>query len=186
MSQQVKEVLQKLSVVDPETFKEFRALISDVGIMNSELVNAGTCLPAFGMISLRTLRAEQNWTAYLEHLVHESAHHYLYAVWTTEDLILNEDTARYKSPLRTEPRPLSGIYHAMFVLARTIRAIRLFQRCGEYGPEIRHVATQYNNAKNPASFEDKFCEAAEVIEQNAALSSLGGSIYGSCRQMINL
>lgn len=53
-----------------------------------------------------------------ETLVHESAHSLLFSLSCNDYRVLNPSTELHKSPLRIDPRPLDGIYHAAFVLAR--------------------------------------------------------------------
>jgi len=40
-----------------------------------------------------------------------------------DPLVLNADTERYSAPIRPDPRPLFGIFHATFVLARMYRVL---------------------------------------------------------------
>lgn len=56
--------------------------------------------------------------AMAEVIAHESAHSLLFGFCTDAPLVLNDDAELYPSPLRTDPRPMDGIYHATFVSAR--------------------------------------------------------------------
>jgi hypothetical protein len=51
-------------------------------------------------------------------LVHESSHVLLFGVAAEEPLTRNPGTERYASPLRPDPRPIDGIFHACFVTTR--------------------------------------------------------------------
>jgi HEXXH motif-containing protein len=51
-------------------------------------------------------------------LVHEAAHQLLFGVALDEPLVENAIEERYGSPLRKDPRPMDGIFHATFVCAR--------------------------------------------------------------------
>lgn len=178
-------VLEKLALVDPDTFDEVMTYVSNIALIDSGFINAGTTFQAFGRLYLACLRDRQDWTAYLEHVVHESAHHHLFAIWSQNSIVTNESTGYFKSPLRAEPRPLSAIYHAMFVLGRTIHTLNLFKET-EHCKEIAAMRTQYNNAKNPASFEKKFIDAAEVIDKHAELTAIGKSLFVSTRELVSL
>jgi len=179
------EVLRRIRYLDQPTLEEFRFYVANLSLFRSGFINAGTTFQAFGRLYLACLRTDQDWTTYLEHVVHETAHHHLFAVWSQHSMIENEADGFYKSPLRIEPRPLSGIFHAMFVLGRTIRAINIFKQ-SEYAKEVSTMRTQYNNAKNPASFERKFVDAATVIETHAILTPIGQAIFASTREMVSL
>jgi hypothetical protein len=65
-----------------------------------------------------------------ETLAHESAHCSLFAMSPRTFFVRNPDDDRYVSPLRYDPRPLDGIYHATFVLGRMHYAINEMQQSG--------------------------------------------------------
>lgn len=173
MASIVEDVLAKLNYHDPETAGEILALVSDIVIIQSQHINAGTCFKAYGLLYLNVMRPGQQWTTYLENIVHEAAHHLLFAFWTVDRIIQSDGNRLYRSPLRTEPRPMSGIYHAMFVLARTIRVLRLFKAIPTFADAISQMSTGYNQAKNPASLEDKFFDTVDTIRKNAHLTDFG-------------
>ena len=56
--------------------------------------------------------------AVAEVLAHESAHALLFGLCVDEALVENDPRERYASPLRLDPRPMDGIFHATFVSAR--------------------------------------------------------------------
>jgi HEXXH motif-containing protein len=180
----VHSTLRLLKEVDPLSCDELLVLVGDIFIMCSSKLNAGTSFPAFGCVYLTALRSDQNWTAYLEHLVHEAAHHYLFALWSQAPILAFEPSDTYLSPLRTEPRPVSAIFHQMFVLARVIRTKRLFEATGRFDSDLASMRTQYQNDRSPGSFEEKFQMAAEVIEAHAKLTALGESVFRSARELV--
>ena len=53
----------------------------------------------------------------LDFLIHEQSHLYVHLINNDDPIVLNP-RERYQSPLREEKRPLIGVYHATFVLAR--------------------------------------------------------------------
>jgi HEXXH motif-containing protein len=54
----------------------------------------------------------------VEALIHEAAHHLLFGLSLDEPLVENSIEQRYGSPLRTDPRPMDGVFHATFICAR--------------------------------------------------------------------
>lgn len=74
-------------------------------------------LERYGSI-LINMRRQRTALTMAETLVHESAHSLLFALSCDDHRVLNPTSERYASPLRIDPRPLDGIYHAVFVLAR--------------------------------------------------------------------
>jgi len=179
----VSHTLAQIEALDAETYHEFRRLVSDVVIIKSEHINAGTSFRAFGVLLLRELGPERVWTTYLENLVHEAAHLHLFLIWSVDPVIENEAEQSFSSPLRPGGRPLSAIYHAMFVLARTIRAVNIFRRSEAHRADVERMSTSYNYAKNPAGFEQKFRETYETVKVNARLTPLGSRLLESCREM---
>ena len=54
----------------------------------------------------------------LEGLVHEATHLLLFGLFPAAPPVLNPVQQRFASPLRREPRPMIGVYHATLVCAR--------------------------------------------------------------------
>lgn len=53
-------------------------------------------------------------------LVHESSHQKLFYAFLDDEVVLNDPHSLYTSPLRRQERPMNGIFHATYVLARMI------------------------------------------------------------------
>lgn len=175
-----RHVFKEIARHDPDSASEFDALISEVRFLNARHLNAGSSFPIYGCIYMHTLRDDEPWTAYLEHIIHECAHHYLFALWTFDPIVLNAPTERFDSPLRIEPRPLSAIYHQMFVLSRVIRIWSIFQQSGDYGKEIYRAYTNYQNDRDGADFVEKFVQASGIIAKHARLTPFGRELFDSC------
>ena len=181
---EVDRVLALLEAHDPETRAEIETLVSDILIIESDEINAGTSFRAHGLVLLRELVEPRDWTTYLENLVHEAAHLHLFLVWTQDPIFVSDPSVRRSSPLRRGERPLSGIFHAMFVLARTIRAVRLFAEIPELAAAVENMSTAYNNLRNPAPFEQKFEQACAALA-DAELTPVGQGLLEGCRRMVH-
>ncbi|MDP9024277.1 MAG: HEXXH motif-containing putative peptide modification protein, partial [Candidatus Eremiobacteraeota bacterium] len=175
--------LERLAIVDKDLSDELEALLSEILLVESTTFNAGTSLHALGVVWMSHLKDGHTWTRYYEHLVHESAHHHLFYVLYNDPLYLNDPQERYSSPFRSEMRPISGIYHGMFVLARTLRAVRALERSAKYDSVRDAVSTSHNNAKNPSSFEEKFEDCWTVLRQHAKLTETGRAMMNGAREM---
>ena len=78
------------------------------------------------MFNIRYLKSDaQHWSRLAEHIIHEAAHNLLYQLWYQEPIITSDDGVFY-TPFRKDERPISGVYHAMFVLARTIYGLTIY------------------------------------------------------------
>jgi HEXXH motif-containing protein len=75
-----------------------------------------------------------------EVLAHESAHSLLFGFTVDEALQDNPDEELYASPLRVDPRPMDGIYHATFVSARMHWAMTRLAESGLLTEEQREKA----------------------------------------------
>lgn len=68
-------------------------------------------------------------------LVHESSHLLLFGLVGGNALSTNDPQARYTSPLRHDPRPIDGIFHAAFVSTRVTIALVALRDCGLVAPD---------------------------------------------------
>jgi HEXXH motif-containing protein len=67
-------------------------------------------------------------------LAHEAAHAHLFGLALGGRLVGNSDDDRYSSPLRSDPRPMEGIAHAVYVLGRMIFTLRALIESGALTP----------------------------------------------------
>ncbi|MEP7031031.1 MAG: HEXXH motif-containing putative peptide modification protein [Pseudolabrys sp.] len=175
--------LHELPQVDDETFRELCESVSEIMVVKAGDMNAASCFNTYGLIFVSEFEPNQSWTRYFEHIVHESAHYHVFAVCTVDPLVDEPDKARFKSPFRSEPRPAYAIYHAMFVLSRTIHVFRKMRKMTRYAADLAGVSTSYNNAGNDLSFEDKFKMTYDVLKNDVRLTDVGGRLLESCREM---
>lgn len=104
----------------------------------------------------------------LEVLVHESAHLLLYAFTQHEPLVLNDEAERYDSPLRNDPRPMEGIFHATWVSARMAYAMHTLASSRYLDAALRdqaRAATQVDLAN--------FTAGLAQVQAHARLSDTG-------------
>ncbi len=111
-----------MSSAIPELAAEFDALVSDVVMVAGDerakyQFDGGSSYMLWGGLFLN-VQSHQSEVAMVEVMAHESAHILLYGCAADEALVENEDDELYPSPLRLDPRPMDGIYHAAFVSAR--------------------------------------------------------------------
>jgi HEXXH motif-containing protein len=119
-------------------------------------------------------QAHSHWWQYVTTLVHESAHSLLFAYARTQPLVLNDMDQRYTSPLRQEPRPMDGIFHAAFVSAREAYALdQCIAALEREKVESALCQTLENELGNSVC---AFWDCCEQLEQHGRLSPLGHSI----------
>lgn len=104
--------------VDNESYRELQILTKFVVPLegNSKFIG-GSALSLYGATFLK-LQSTWSPLCFADHLIHEAAHQLLHAVQELQPLILNREQYGAQSPIRSDPRPLYGIFHATFVFLR--------------------------------------------------------------------
>lgn len=110
-----------------------------------------------------------------EALTHECAHALLTGMTGGVDVTENDPTERFKSPLRSDPRPMEGIAHATFVLARIVYVLDLLANTASLHD---HEQTQVASMK--AANLQHFRAGADVIQRSARLTREGKMIFDDC------
>ncbi|MDO6704947.1 HEXXH motif-containing putative peptide modification protein [Photobacterium sp. 1_MG-2023] len=175
--------LNKIQENTPDLYQEMSEIIDKIIVVESNGVNAGSYLNALGTFIVRTFDSEsEHWTRMLEHIVHESAHNLLYHLWYQAPLITDDD-GLYYTPFRLDRRPLSGVYHAMYVLSRTIFAFN--QLLQNDVIRVTDIKSHYNEANNHTSFQNKFFQTVEVIESSRKMTAFGNKLLDDCVQLVN-
>lgn len=106
----------------PELGGEMETLVREIVLVEGGVDTrydfaGGSCYMLWGALFLNA-GAHEHELAMMEALVHESAHCLLFGFTIDEPLTETPDNQRFDSPLRRDPRPMDGVYHATFVLAR--------------------------------------------------------------------
>ncbi|CAM2945845.1 HEXXH motif domain [Legionella steigerwaltii] len=171
------EVLKWIAEADSYFIDEINSLVSTINLVKSN-VNVGATSPKFfGAIYLSLPNnLEQLHNIFLvEHLVHETSHIYLNAVIAHDPLVLNESNERFISPIRTDLRPMLGVYHAAFVLSRVLRVFKQIQQLKLYDNErILNQSIGNLTKKYKASFD--------TVSRQAVLTQLGKQILLSTQE----
>lgn len=107
-------------------------------------------------------------------LVHEATHQVLFGLSQRQPLTENPPQERYSSPLRSDPRPMDGVYHATYVAARLALFNALLCESPALSVEERHFA----RARVP-QMRQRFEEGLSVVEQHGQLSPLGQQLIAA-------
>lgn len=115
----------------------------------------------------------------METLAHEASHSFLFGLTIEEPLVRNDDEDKYPSPLRADPRPMDGIYHAAYVSARMYYALDQARSSG--------LLDAAQLAECDARLQDSaraFRDGHAVVEQHGELTATGRAIMDdACRYM---
>ena len=173
---QIRDAFALLDAGDPELAGEIRALLREI------VLAAGTTDPKaytfdgassfmlWGAIILNVNRSDGP-LGMAQMLAHESAHNLLFGFSADAALVENSPDELFSSPLRKDPRPMDGIYHATFVTARMYRVVNELLKSG-----ILDAAT---TAKAQADLADNarlFRHGISTVEKYGKLSALGESV----------
>ncbi|MBY6046190.1 aKG-HExxH-type peptide beta-hydroxylase [Vannielia litorea] len=120
-----------------------------------------------------------NRLAMAEVLAHECAHSLLFGLTIDEPLTLNPGDARFTSPLRPDPRPMDGIYHATFVSARMAWAMEGLVASGLLSPEETEAAREA-----AASDRANFASGLSTVDAHGDLSPTGAAVLARARDWI--
>jgi HEXXH motif-containing protein len=185
---QLLEALDQLRHCAPELHGEALALIRDFVVVRAEDTaaiqsQAGSSFALWGAVMVNA-GAQGGWPNIFRIVVHETAHTLLFAIARDEPLVLNPPDETHASPLRQDPRPMDGIYHAAFVSARECLAFDSLLCRAESSGE----ASEDELCAVTAMLEDSvigFWQCAEILRSDARLSSLGAAILGECEDFMN-
>jgi hypothetical protein len=109
-------------------------------------------------------------------LVHEAAHQLLFGLSYDEPLVENPIEERYGSPLRTDPRPVDGIFHATFVCARVHYA---------YARLIQVTESTFSQAdcdlieQRLREYRGKFFDGLETLQRFGRMTANGDRILSA-------
>lgn len=164
------ELSQQLKRVDIDLYQEISTYVTRLKLFNGKAIRGATSASVFGAIYLRLPKDTENAEVYFtDHIVHEASHLHLDILLAFDKIVLNEDAEKFQAPIRIDPRPMFGIFHATFVLCRMIR---VFQRIISEKPKKEYIDRLYIIRK-------QFDQGLETIEKHAILTMKGKLIKGS-------
>ena len=160
-------------------YQEAQELVSEILLLNAKGIQAGTSANSFGMIHKNYTYMLDKITDIIDFLIHEQSHLYLHLLDNQEGLI-NNSFEKYESPLRKDPRPLIGIYHATFVLSRVLYVLySLYERnlIPESEKEYCRQLTKH--------YLERFKVGFKILETHADKTILGQSIFLSTKIILD-
>ena len=114
--------------------------------------------------------------ALVRSLTHEATHALLFGLAEAKPLTTNDPEERRSSPLRPEPRPLEGIVHATFVLARVNHILIEIARGDSLSAEERDVIGKAIDRQARL-----FRSGLATVDAHARFTPEGHAIFASCR-----
>jgi hypothetical protein len=179
--QRITEAFALMQAGDPELADEIRMLLRQIVLCGGSedpakyTFDGASSLMLWGAILLNANRRGDELDM-VQMLAHESAHNLLFGLATDEALLTNDDTERFSSPLRDDPRPLEGIYHATFVLARMHRSIKRLLDHGVLA-ETQAKRARIEMERNAVAFFGSM----KTLDAHADLTETGAAIIEGAR-----
>lgn len=75
----------------------------------------------------------------VERLVHEYAHAELFVLGQDEPLCLNSDNERHNVLIRSDPRPMNGILHSLYVVSRVAEILTKLSTTGGHEKDLAEI-----------------------------------------------
>ena len=167
-----------LAEADPALLDEIDTLGHQIVLATNASGGFGGAATVFlwGAVVLNPARVPNRVTL-IEGLAHETAHALLFGMTLGADLTTNDPTERYVSPLRRDPRPIEGIVHATYVLARMNYALMALRE-GTGLSESEQMLIADKLERNHASYK----AGLGVVLAHARFTPEGASIFDACRE----
>lgn len=121
--------LNALHACAPDWYAELaliagQVLYADVADPTISGFGGVSAFDAFGAVVMNPNLHTSPARALME-IVHESSHQHMFLFHLDDPILNNDGVAAYSSPLRQEPRPMEGIFHAAWVSARMALAAKV-------------------------------------------------------------
>jgi HEXXH motif-containing protein len=165
----------------PDLAGEIRRLVREIVFVASDLgsgkqvFQGGSTFYLWGALFLNARRHPDRVTM-AEGLTHEAAHSLLLGYTLGAPLVENDPTERFPSPLRDDLRPMDGIVHATYVLARMHYCI---ERLLASGALTNAERVQLEAAKKQRSAE--YFDGLNVIASHARFTEPGTAIFAGAQ-----
>lgn len=173
---QIRDAFALMDAGDSTLAAEIRALLREIILAagtedpKAMTFDGASSFMLWGAIILNANRRD-GALGMVQMLAHESAHNLLFGWSADESLVENPPESLYSSPLRVDPRPMDGIYHATFVTARMYRAVRRL-----YDGGVLPSALQEKARQEMASNAALFAKGMETVQNHGQLTPLGRAI----------
>jgi HEXXH motif-containing protein len=180
---QIEVAMDLLREAAPELHQEIEIIVRDIILSRPDgtnLINYSGA-SSFALWGGLTINAEtqREWAQLYRQIVHEAGHNLLFGIARDQPLVMDDPSERRPSPIRADPRPMDGIFHAAFVSAREAYAFEALLS--------RHDETSCLSSEDAVILDDllelsvlAFWNAVETLREEARLTALGEAVLADC------
>jgi|GEM_PF-4390388 len=181
MTDYICQGLDTIQDIDPPQFNDITQFIKNFIIVKSDTLKAGSTFDAFGFIYMSVFPQDKDAFDALDYIIHETAHHYIYALSTIDELVINDFEERFDSPIRKDPRPMLGLFHAAYVLAKLIHFFeKMINRPDLHTFDLKRVTDRLE------LYRYQYQEGLAIIEQQGQLTEMGQAVMLASRKLTGL
>ena len=165
----------------PDMAGEIRALLREIIVAagpedpKAVTFDGASCYMLWGAVLLNA-RGQANVLDTAQALAHESGHNLLFGLCASGPLVDNPDEELFASPLRTDLRPMDGVVHATYVVARMHQTVARLLAAGCLDAGQAEAA-----AADIALHRRAFESGDAVIRQSARLTRVGVEAMDAAR-----
>jgi hypothetical protein len=176
-SERVSEAVALLDAGVPDIAGELRTLVHEIIVVDKpgDWTFGASSFQLWGALFLK-LKPRASRVEIAESLAHECAHALLFGFGMGKPLVENEPEELYPSPLRSDRRPMDGVVHATYVIARMHYTM---WRLLESGLLTEEEAGEAREAKERNA--RGYADGAAVIEGKAKWTPAGKAALISAR-----
>lgn len=165
----------------PEMAAEVRALLREIVVAagpedpKALTFDGASCYMLWGAIMLNA-RGQKNVLDAAQALAHESGHNLLFGLSADGPLVENADDELFSSPLRKDPRPMDGVFHATYVVARMHQTLCRLLASGVLDEE-QEAAAKADLAAHRRNFDI----GDQVVREGGRLTEVGRQAIEAAR-----
>jgi len=181
--EKISTALLLIKQADKNLYNEIIKLVTEIILFENNTTNvasSGTSFNCYGTIFI-ACNIIDSIPFYIEAIVHEAAHLYLFLIVLEDSIVLNPESERYPAPLRKDMRPMMGIYHATFVIARILYAFNSLLKTLPLSHEIYEELKQRRDGHTI-----NFQRGINVISQYGRLTNQGKGILFDAANTLNI
>jgi HEXXH motif-containing protein len=179
--QRLSDAFALLDAGFPEMAAEVRALLREIVIAagpedpKAITFDGASCYMMWGAILLNA-RGQKTVLDTAQALAHESVHNLLFGFSASGPLVENADDELFSSPLRKDPRPMDGVFHATYVVARMHQTLSRLLESGVLD-DSQSQAAQIDLGAHRRNFE----MGDQIVSEGGRLTAVGREAIEAAR-----